>query len=283
MKKTMIAGLLLAAFASFAAQAQEAPPLPSTLPSSTDAPTGKAANDGGWTGTGELGFASTTGNSRTQNINAKLNFNQETDQWKNNAFLTELRAKSESKVVDSAGNTVNSFDETANDFTTGASAGYKLDPRSYIVGAVRYDHNDFGAQLWQGVVSIGYGYIALKDVRNELSFEVGPGYMRFRPAAVDVLIDGNEVPQQTQVENQAVARGLIDYKLRITDNTSFDNTFLMEAGSKDTYLQNDAGISVSMTKKLALKLGFQIRHNTSVLPGIKMNDTLTTTNLAYSF
>jgi putative salt-induced outer membrane protein len=38
-----------------------------------------------------------------------------------------------------------------------------------------------------------------------------------------------------------------------------------------------------MTKKLALKLGFQIRHNTSVLPGIKMNDTLTTTNIAYSF
>ena len=33
MKKTMIAGLLLAAFASFAAQAQEAPPVPSTLPS----------------------------------------------------------------------------------------------------------------------------------------------------------------------------------------------------------------------------------------------------------
>jgi putative salt-induced outer membrane protein len=54
-------------------------------------------------------------------------------------------------------------------------------------------------------------------------------------------------------------------------------------GSKDTYLQNDAGISVSMTKKLALKLGFQVRHNTSVLPGIKMNDTLTTTNVAYSF
>jgi putative salt-induced outer membrane protein len=278
MKKTLIAGLLLAAFASFAAQAQEVP-----LPSTTDAPSGKTANDGGWTGSGELGYASTTGNSRTQNINAKLNFNQETDQWKNNAFLTEVRAKSESKVVDASGNTINSFDETANDFTTGASAGYKLDPRSYIVGAVRYDHNDFGAQLWQGVVSIGYGYIALKDDRNELSFEVGPGYMRFRPAANDVLIDGNEVPQQTQVQDQAVARGLIDYKFRITDNTSFDDTFLMEAGSKDTYLQNDAGIAVSMTKKLSLKLGFQVRHNTSVLPGIKKNDTLTTTNLVYNF
>jgi putative salt-induced outer membrane protein len=278
MKKTLIAGLLLAAFASFAAQAQEMAP-----PSTSDAPSGKAANDGGWTGSGELGYASTTGNSRTQNINAKLNFSQETDQWKNNAFLTEVRSKSESKVVDASGNTINSFDETANDFTTGASAGYKLDPRSYIVGAVRYDHNDFGAQLWQGVVSIGYGYIALKDDRNELSLEVGPGYMRFRPAATDVVIDGNDVPQQTQVENQAVARGLIDYKFRISDNTSFDNTFLVEAGSKDTYLQNDAGIAVSMTKKLALKLGFQVRHNTSVLPDIKKNDTLTTTNLAYSF
>ena len=57
----------------------------------------------------------------------------------------------------------------------------------------------------------------------------------------------------------------------------------MEAGSKNTYLQNDAGLAVSMTSKLAVKVGFQVRHNSTVQPGIKKTDTLTTTNLVYSF
>jgi len=37
-----------------------------------------------------------------------------------------------------------------------------------------------------------------------------------------------------------------------------------------------------MTKKLAVKVGFQVRHNTNVLPGIRKNDTLTTTNIVYN-
>ena len=102
MKKTLIAGLLLAAIASFAAQAQDATPA-------------AASNDGGWSGSGQMGFASTTGNSRSQNINAKLDFKQENDQWKNDIFLSELRAKSQTKVVDASGNTINQFNTTAND------------------------------------------------------------------------------------------------------------------------------------------------------------------------
>ncbi len=272
MKKTLIAGLLLAAFTSFAAQARDA----STDPNA-------AANNGGWTGSGEFGFASATGNTRSQNINAKLGLNQENEQWKNNFFVDMLRSKSQQKVVDSAGNTVDQFNTTANRYDGGASVGYKLDPRSYIVGAARYEHDDFGANLWQGVVSLGYGYIALKDERNELSFEIGPGYKRYRPADVDVLLNGVMVPQRQTTQGEMVARGLVNYKYKLTDNTAFEDTFLMEAGSKNTYLQNDAGLAVSMTRKLALKVGFQVRHNSDVLAGVKKTDTLTTTNLVYSF
>jgi putative salt-induced outer membrane protein len=276
MKKTLIAGLLLASLAAFAAQAQDA------APATTDA-SSAAASNGGWTGSGELGFASATGNSRSQNINAKLGLSQENDQWKNNFFLDGLRAKSQQKVIDSAGNTVKQFNSTANRYDGGASVGLKLDPRSYIVGAARYEHDDFGANLWQGVVSLGYGYIALKDERNELSFEIGPGYKRYRPADVNLLVGGVNVPQRQATESEVVARGLVNYKYKLTANTALENTFLMEAGAKNTYLQNDAGLAVSMTRKMALKVGFQVRHNSNVLPGVRKNDTLTTTNLVYNF
>ena len=270
MKKTLMAALLLAACTSLAVQAQ-------------DASAANAANNGGWTGSGEFGYASATGNTRSQNVNAKLGLNQENEQWKNSFFLDVLRTKVQQDVVDQAGNTVKQFNTTANRYDGGASVGYKLDPRSYIVGAARYDHDQFGANLWQGVVSLGYGYIALKDARNELSFEIGPGYKEYRPAALAVEINGTTVSQVQPVEHEAVARGLVNYKFRLTDNTSFEDTFLTEAGSKNSYVQNDAGLAVSMTKKLALKVGFQVRHNTTVLPGIKRTDTLTTTNLVYNF
>ena len=268
MKKTLIAGILLATIATFAAQAQDVAP---------------ASNTGGWTGSGEFGFASATGNSRSQNINAKLGLNQENEQWKNSFFIDALRSKNQQKVVDSSGNTIKQFNTTADRYDGGASVGYKLDPRSYIVGAGRYEHDEFGSNLWQGIVSLGYGYIALKDERNELSFEIGPGYKRYRPANVDVVVNGNLVAQEQPTESEVVARGLVNYKYKLTDNTSFENTLLMEAGSKNTYLQNDAGLAVSMTRKLALKIGFQVRHNSSVKADVKKTDTLTTTNLVYSF
>lgn len=272
MNKTLIAGVLLAGLVSFTAQAQDA-----------GADASSRGNTGGWTGSGEFGFASATGNTRSENIDAKLGLKQENDQWKNAFFLDVLRTKAQQKVVDASGNTVEQLNTTANRYDGGASVGLKLDTRSYIVGAGRYEHDQFGANLWQATFSLGYGYIALKDERNELSFEIGPGYKRYRPADNQVLVDGVLVPQQQPTQGEVVARGLINYKYKISDNTAFEDTFLTEAGSKNTYVQNDAGVAVSMTKKLALKVGFQVRYNSDVQPGIKKTDTLTTTNLVYSF
>ncbi|MEO7051935.1 MAG: DUF481 domain-containing protein [Rhodanobacter sp.] len=272
MNKTLIASLLLAGLATFAVQAQDAP---------TD--TSSTGNTGGWSGSGEFGFAAATGNTRSQNIDAKLGLKQENDQWKNAFFVDMLRTKAQQKVLDAGGNTVEELNTTANRYDGGASVGLKLDTRSYIVGAARYEHDEFGANLWQGTVSLGYGYIALKDERNELSFEIGPGYKRYRPADSQLRVGGVLVPQQQPSEGEVVARGLINYKYKISANTAFEDTFLTEAGSKNTYLQNDAGLAVSMTKKLALKVGFQVRHNSGVQPGIKKTDTLTTTNVVYNF
>jgi len=271
MNKILLASALLASLTCFAAQADDAGATPPTT-----------TNNGDWTGSGELGFASTTGNSRSQNLNAKLGMNQETDQWKNNFFLDALRSKGQVKVTDSAGATVSQFDTTANRYDMGASVGYKLDTRSYIVSAARYEHDDFGANRWQAVLSVGYGYIALKTDRTELSFEIGPGFKEYQPAPSTVLVDGVNVPYSQQRQDEAVARGLVNYKYRLTSNTSFDDTFLVEAGSKNKYYQNDAGIAVSMTKKLSLKVGFEVRYNSNVLPGVRKTDTLTTTNIVYN-
>lgn len=234
-----------------------------------------AADDNGWSGTGEVGFAAARGNAKSENLNAKLQFKKEDDHWKHNFYLTALRAKGEVKTphVDNDGNLVydKSYELNANRYEVGASSGYKLDERSYIVGAARYENDDFSPFDYQAVVSIGYGYTLLKNASNELSFEVGPGYKRYKP------IDTR------QSEGEVVGRGLVAYKHNFTDTTSFVNTLLIEAGSDNTFAQNDAGLQVDINKKLALKVGYQIRHNSDVSPGTKKTDQLMTTNLVYNF
>ena len=57
--------------------------------------------------------------------------------------------------------------------------------------------------------------------------------------------------------------------------------FLIEAGSDNTYLQNDLGLEVMMSGALGLRVAYQVRYNTEVPPGIRKTDTLTTIGLLY--
>ena len=84
MRKALITSALLASLVGLTAHAQDA--APAADPASNSNP---GAN-GGWSGTGEFGFASARGNSRTENVNAKLGLNQENELWKNNFFLNAV-------------------------------------------------------------------------------------------------------------------------------------------------------------------------------------------------
>ena len=165
-----------------------------------------ALADDGWSGTGELGFAATRGNAKSENLNAKLEFRKEDETWKDHFYLTALRSKGESTVstvVDGEAVSVKNYDLTANRYEGGASVGYKLDERSYVVGALRYENDDFSPFEYQAVASIGYGYTLLKNQHNELSFEAGPGYKRYQP--VDVYGPAMSQKQLAEVRPQGRA------------------------------------------------------------------------------
>lgn len=253
-----------------------------------------SSNDGGWSGSGEAGFAAARGNAKSENLNAKLTFKKEDERWKDMFYLTALRSKGEvkSQYVDNSTNpptvgTKTAYDTTSNRYEAGASVGYKFDERSYLVGALRYENDDFSPYEYQAVASIGYGYTVLKTSSDELSVEVGPGYKRYQlndvyGPDVDPVTDA-PVRHRFGSEGEVIGRGLLAYKHNITDTTAFVDTLLVEAGSDNTFVQNDAGLSVAINKAFALKLSYQVRHNTDVLPGTKKTDQLMTTNLVYNF
>ncbi len=253
-----------------------------------DTPVGPGS---GWSGSGEFGLANATGNTKSMNVDAKLNLAYENDIWKDAFFLHANRAKSNVKspvVVDGVTvGEVETYQTTANHFDVGGSVGYKFNPRAYMIGAARYDHDDFAPNRWQQVVSIGFGYILLKDARQELSFEAGPGFKRYQPQTYFEVDTSVAPPVTTMVkppaQDEVIGRGLINYKLALTDSTSLQETFLAEVGGENKYYQNDIGVAVAMTKTLALKVAYENRYNSNIVPGTKHLDSLFTTNIVYSF
>ncbi|MGB0134915.1 DUF481 domain-containing protein [Dokdonella sp.] len=233
-------------------------------------------SDEGWSGSGEAGFAATSGNTRSENLNIKFNIKKEDPLWKYGFYFNALRSKGEAN---------GSYDVTANRYETGASTGYKFDERSYVVGAARYEDDEFSPYTYQFVLSLSYGYTVLKNPNTEFFVEIGPGYRRLDPQPYEVI--SGDPPTVSEIDPDAednfVGRGLMAYKHKFNDSTSFENISLVEAGSNNTYFQNDAGLSVSMSDRLALKLGYQIRHNSDVREGLKKTDQLVTTNVVFKF
>lgn len=237
----------------------------------------------GWSGSGEAGLALASGNTKSQNLNAKLDLKFNDDRWKDDFYLTAQRNKAN---VTNATTGESSYDLTANRYEVGTSVGYKFDQRSYLVGALRYEHDQFSPYDYQYIASLGYGIQLLKNASDELAFEVGPGYKKVQPSSFDVP---NTSPPPATItvdpdsESNVVFRGKMDYKHTFNDVTAFVDTFVVEAGSGNKFYQNDAGLSVKMNSALALKVGYQVRHNSEVKANFKKTDTLLTTNLVYSF
>jgi len=220
--------------------------------------------ENGWTGAGELGLALSRGNSETESLNAKLGLALEDAAWKHNLGFAALRQKGQS--ADSG-----DLDLTANRYELSGSSAYTLSERSYAIGSLRYENDDFAPYDYQTIVSLGYGWYAVKSEVTEWLFEGGPGFRRSKDSTTG------------ETEGQAVFRGRMNFRHAFNESTSFENSLLVEAGSDNTFAQNDSGLVVKMNAKLALKAGLQFRHNSDVAVGLKKTDSLFTTNLVYSF
>jgi putative salt-induced outer membrane protein len=218
----------------------------------------ESATDTGWKGQGELGLAVSKGNTDSQTLVGKLDGAYEDELWKHSFGLAFLYNKSDDV-------------ESARRYEFFGNTGRRLSDRSYVLGTVRHERDHFSAYEYQWTAALGYGYEAIKSDLTHLTFEIGPGYRWSKR-------QGEQVKA-----NEAIVRGYMDFGHQLTDTTSFYDTLLIEAGQDNTFARNNLGLQVAMTDALALKAGFEVRHNTDVLPGTKKTDTLTTVNVVYGF
>ena len=90
-----------------------------------------------------------------------------------------------------------------------------------------------------------------------------------------------EILETGESEDGVIFRGDLGFEHQLTETTKIVDRFLVEAGSDNTYVQNDLGLEVTISGALGLRVGYQVRHNTDVLPGVEKTDTLTTVGLLY--
>ena len=235
-------------------------------------PLAASAQDSGWSGSGEFGLAMARGNSSSDNANAKLAFTNEDDQWKHAYYLSALRNETEVSIDTDGDGVFEKLKQTsANRYELGASSALKVSERNSWFAALRYENDDFAAYEYQTTFSIGYGHKFINTERTTLSTEIGPGYRRAKDAVTG------------QTEAELIGRGLMEFKHQLTASTALFDLFLVEAGSSNTFASNEFGIVVAINEKLAIKAGFDVRHNTDVGPRTKNTDTLTKVNLVYKF
>ena len=85
---------------------------------------------GVWKGEGELGFTSTSGNTDSENLNARLGIAREEGNWKHAADLRAIK------------NTTDD-DTTADSLLFKEKSEYKFGEKSYAFGQLRYEDDEF--------------------------------------------------------------------------------------------------------------------------------------------
>ena len=227
------------------------------------------AADEGWSGKGEGGISIVSGNSDSQIITAGVEVGKKTGPWEHSAKLSILKSES--------GDT-----ETADSLLAGWVSKYLISDRSFVFGDLRYLDDDFDSFDAIYTVAVGYGYKVLMEEGHTWDVSAGAGYRdteydsRISDAALET--DGLE----RDIASAALILGS-DYSIQLTETTAFENDTRAEITSDNTYLQNVAALSVAMSDNLALKLKYDVRHNTDPAPGSTSTDKITSANVVYSF
>ncbi|RZA23984.1 MAG: DUF481 domain-containing protein, partial [Lysobacteraceae bacterium] len=131
-----------------------------------------------WSGGGELGYASTRGNSISESLNTRFHLHYAEGDWIHGLEVFGLRSSAEYRVEDEDGAIHREHKDTANRYTVGASSALKLGEHRQFTTALRYEHDDFATYRWQQTASVGYGARIMDGGRTQLDLQVGPGLRR---------------------------------------------------------------------------------------------------------
>ena len=223
-----------------------------------------------WTGKGQAGYTSSSGNSQAKAANAALDAAYLDGPWKHAAHVDGLYGQSAGIV-------------SAERWDLGWQSNYDLTAVLYTFGGLRYQHDMFSGFQYQESLTAGMGYKIFHTETTTLDVQVGAGYRRLRPE--DLIKIGGAVVQRIPLATESGAVGTlgVNYSQALSSTTTLSDKLLVESGSSDTLFTNTLALAVKISTKLALSVGYTTQDNTKPPAGLKKLDTLETVNLVYAF
>jgi putative salt-induced outer membrane protein len=225
----------------------------------------------GWTGAGQLGVVAARGTLDTTTANAKLDATDTIGDWKDTLHLAFLYG--ESANVSSA-QRLEGLWET----------DYNFSKKMFVFGSVNGEDDHFDGFVYQVTLATGIGYKFIDSDTTKLTGNVGFGYRRLQTETL-AAADDNGFVERTKgpSTSDGVGTAGLDYMQQLTTTTKLTDKLLVQSGGLNTSVANDFAVAVSMTKTLALSVGYGVRYNSAPPTGTKSTDQLFTVNLVYSF
>jgi len=211
----------------------------------------------GWSGEGELGFSSTSGNTDSETLNAKLGLGKAHGNWKHNAKIAVLKASDSG--VDSADSRV--FTEKSE---------YRFAEQTFVFGRVKHEEDKFSGFDHQSVIAFGIGHLFIENEIHKLEASAGIGYR-------DIEDDLGEST------SEGVLDGEVKYQYVISPSATFNQNVQVESGDANTYSKSETYLALKINGNLNAKLGYEVKHNSDVPAGVDKTDTMTTVTLVYGF
>jgi putative salt-induced outer membrane protein len=251
MKNLYTSTVLLWLAAAGAVLAQQ-PPCPCPAPAPAPPPL--------WSGSLELSFLSTSGNTSTDSLGGALGLDYKLAPWAVTFKAGYLRASTDNVL-------------TAEQFTTSLKGSRDLTERVDVFVGAGYLRNQFAGlnALING--EAGAGYKILTGPVQNLRAELGFGY-----TSKDQVIGGTI--------GYGSARFGLGYKWQFSKSAAFTNDFSYLSDFSDSsnwFITDKAAITAALTSIFALKASYALLYSNKPVPTFKSTDTATAVALVAKF
>lgn len=239
-----------------------------------DAAAEKSQEKSAWSGEVTAGLVSTSGNSETTTANAKGQVVYSVEKWKNTFDASALKAQ---QTTRDAVTLIETEQVTAERYFVGDKADFNLTDVDYLFLQVEFEKDLVGPVRQRTSETFGYGRKVLTGPGHFLDLELGAG-MRQTESQVVLLAAPVAVK-----EDDVIGRGRLAYKWALSETSHFSETFKVESGDSNTFMESITELRVSLVGKLYAQGSYTVRQNTDVPAGSQKTDTITALSLGWTF
>ena len=211
-----------------------------------------------WSGSAELGYISTSGNTDTQSTNAAFAVKHKGENWDKSLKLSALTGEEDGTTSKEKYNAEVKFDRNFSE-------------RSYLAIDGTQERDRFNGFEYQSTVSVGYGYRAIKEEKMNLSLEAAPGYSR------------EKLKESGEINEDGILRLGLSFDWEIRDGVSFIEEFTADIGEDNSTYKSETGLKSQIIGSLATKITYKVKYVEEVPDENENTDRELGITFVYSF